>query len=350
MKINIGKNSGMDVYFDTEISLNKHVVSIGKSGGGKSVQNQRIMTEIIRNGGTVLAFDYHQTLADEEIFVEHKDFFKKHVTDVDVYESGIQCPLFTPVTFADGSHEKTIDTVGSVVEIISRQYDLKCRQQATLRSACETVEAANLYYKQGISAIAGLLKADGSDVAKGVSEKIYSLTAHNIFRDGKLFLKNNAINVVRLSKLDLKTQVVVTEIVLWYLWRLAATMLFRDTGLFIYLDESQNLSSGPRSILAQILSEGRKFNLNLLLATQLLSLNSSQEAKRLLMQCGLIQFFQPSVKEIKATADIIDHFYAEKWCSVLSVLEKGEFVAMGQLIINGKLTDRALKVSARSDC
>ena len=124
------------------------------------------------------------------------------------------------------------------------------------------------YGKEGFRAIDQALVRINTSVAEAVREKIYSLTIHNVFHSGDFFIQEGKINIIRLSKFDLGTQETVAEMILSYIWRLAVVNYFRRKEIFLFVDEFQNLPSGKRSSLAQILSEGRKFGVNLILATQ----------------------------------------------------------------------------------
>ena len=75
MRINLGTYKNRGVAFDCENALNKHLLILGKSGGGKTVEAQKIMPEIVKEGGTVMALDLHQTLASSQIFWKYKPDF-----------------------------------------------------------------------------------------------------------------------------------------------------------------------------------------------------------------------------------------------------------------------------------
>ena len=46
-------NKDKKVYFNTDISMNNHMLLLGKLGSGKTVQAQKLMIEIVKQGGTV---------------------------------------------------------------------------------------------------------------------------------------------------------------------------------------------------------------------------------------------------------------------------------------------------------
>ncbi len=84
-------NKDKKVYFNTDISMNNHMLLLGKSGSGKTVQAQKLMIEIVKQGGTVVAVYMHQTLSRNQIFWKYKEDFNKYLTEIDAYQNGICC-------------------------------------------------------------------------------------------------------------------------------------------------------------------------------------------------------------------------------------------------------------------
>lgn len=346
MLINIGNYKSRLAAFDCENALNQHLLILGKSGGGKTVQAQKIMVEIVKNGGTVLAIDLHQTLAPNQIFWKYKPDFELYTQEVNAYQDGIQCNLLDQVTFEDGVQEQPIDTVAAITDVFSRTLKFRCNQQAVLREAIEHVKELNSFKKEGFQAVGKELREMNTKMSQEVYEKMYQLFAHNVFRPGDSFLENGKINIIRLGRFALGVQEMIAEVLLSYIWRLAMTGKFNESGIFIFVDECQNLSSGKNSLLAQILSEGRKFNTNLILATQIIPQGSTSVIQHYLTQCGMTLYFQPDARHISAIARMIDPLSSGEWMSVLRTLKRGEFVAVGALTVDGRSVDQPLKVTA----
>lgn len=342
--IAIGTFDNMKVCFDILSAPNLHMALLGKSGSGKSVEAQRLLIELVKQGQTVVAFDMHSVLSDDQIFAAFKADFDNSLHHVDAYDEGICCELFTPVVYEDGSTEKPLDTVEAIVNVLKRTVALGSRQQTVLRKAITKVFGSGLYDKEGFAAINHFLEQDSSTVAGAVREKMFSLFAHNIFRPGKLFIELGKINVIRLSKFSLNAQVVIAEMIISYLWRLASASRFKTNNIFLFVDEFQNLPCGKNCALGQILTEGRKFGVHLILATQQMENGSSSVVHQRLLHSGLILFFQPSVGQTNFIARLINPSNIDEWSQVLRGLEKGEFVALGNLTVEGKPIRMPLKV------
>ena len=344
MQINVGKHRGKAVFLDTQNAMNGHILLVGKSGSGKTVEAQRILKQVAEQNGTVIAFDMHQTLADDQIFPDYRAFFSKTHCDVDVYRDGLSCELFSPVMYPDGTQECLIDTVNAVVSVFSRIFRLGCNQRVVLRRAMMKMAESGLYKSKGFIAIDEILAQEEDNVAVGLREKLFTFSHRNIFRPGELFLKKGMINIVRLGKFDVATQEMVAELVLAYIWRLAFANKFTNENIWIFVDECQNLSAGRNGILAQLLSEGRKFGLKLILVTQ----QFMQEANKqpLITQCASILLFQPDANRVNCMARMIAPSSTKDWIHLLASLKRGEFVLLGETVIGGKSVNAPIKVSA----
>lgn len=343
MKYRIGRYKDEEVFYDPENAMNGHQAIIGKSGGGKSTQAQRICLNLARNGETIVVIELHDTLARSDLHPRIAEEFMELSNVVEAYDNGISCPLLTPVSYRDGREEKDIDTVSAVTDVFARTYGLGTRQRATLRRAISMVFARGGYEDEGCIAIGNQLQLLSSEVAENIYEKMLLIFEHNVFRAGKMCIKPGKINIIRLGKFDLDTQAVIAEVLLSYIWRMAAVGAFKANPVYVFADECQNLNLGKEHALTKLLTEGRKFGVNLILATQYL-INSSVEAQRIL-QAGLIMYFQPSRNKIRETAYIIDSTRVDEWVAVLSSLKQGEFVAVGPVEVGGKVSKLPLKVN-----
>lgn len=345
-KINLGKNGTYPVYWDLKHSVNSHVALIGASGSGKSVQAQRIICEIVKAGGTVLVIDSHAAFTDDQIFEKYRECIDKYRKDVDAYETGIPSHLFEPVRFADGTLEKAVDTVGAITDVISRSLKFGVKQRATLRTAVKYVMDNDLYKKDGFKAIGAGLENNGDKTSVEVCERLLPLLKHNIFRDGDGLIVDNKINIVHLSKMDLTSQAVVSELLLSHIWRMANAEQFKERNLFLFIDECQNMDSSSDSPLAVMISEGRRMGVNLILATQMILQGTTNSVQQRISQCGLILYFKPASNRVALTAKMINPINESKWLMALKDMKVGEFVASGAISIMGRSVSYPITVSA----
>lgn len=345
-EVNLGKFNGIPVIWQMKNSVNSHVALIGGSGSGKSVQAQRIICEIVKAGGTVLVIDSHTAFTDDQIFHKYMEIVDKYRNDIEVYDTGIPCHLFEPMRFMDGTIEKKVDTVGAITDVICRSLKFGVKQRTALRHAVEFALDNNLYKENGFSAIGCGLKSIGDKVSMEVYERMLPLFEHNVFRDGDGLIMDNKINIVHLSKMDLASQAVVSEILLSHIWRLANADQFKQRNLFVFIDECQNMDSSSEGPLAVMISEGRRMGVNLILATQMILLGTTNAVQQRISQCGLILYFKPAANRVSLTARMINPSNETQWIAALREINVGEFIASGGISLMGRTISYPLKVSA----
>lgn len=326
--------------------MNPHILIVGKSGSGKTVEAQRIMTEIVGSGGTVLALDWHHVLADDEIFGMYAEKFASQRNVINVPNDGIHCHLCSPAANEYAIAEDEQGVLWSFAEVISRTLRFGVNQREVLLDALNIIWKEGLYDKEGISSVAHVLDRFDTKDARNVRKRILPLTMYNIFRPGDSFIVNQKLNIARMSYFGLGIQELVVELILEYLWFLANNMVFKRNPLYVFVDEFQNLPLGKMSALSKIITEGRKLGLYLILATQQLFVGNATALDQRIQQCGTILYFQPEVNRIKTIAKLLDPDTANKWDSILRSLKRGEFVAVGSLLVGGHEHNGPLKLSA----
>ena len=290
--------------------------------------------------------DSHAAFTDDQIFEKYKECIDKYRKDVDAYETGIPSHLFEPVRFSDGTLEKAVDTVGAITDVISRSLKFGVKQRATLRTAVKYVMDNDLYKKDGFKAIGAGLENNGDKTSVEVCERLLPLLEHNIFRDGDGLIVDNKINIVHLSKMDLTSQAVVSELLLSYIWRMANAEQFKERNLFLFIDECQNMDSSSDGPLAVMISEGRRMGVNLILATQMILQGTTNSVQQRISQCGLILYFKPAANRVALTSKMINPINESKWLTALKDMKVGEFVASGAVSIMGRSISYPITVSA----
>ena len=108
----------------------------------------------------------------------------------------------------------------------------------------------------------------------------------------------------------------------------------KDDAKVVVLDEIQNLDHRQGSPLGKFLTEGRKFGISSILATQTLS-NLDKDERDRLFQANHKLFFKPADTEIKSFAGILANVTGEKaddWVPRLSSLKRGECYSLGSAV------------------
>jgi len=123
----------------------------------------------------------------------------------------------------------------------------------------------------------------------------------------------------------------ITEFSLIDLYRYYRAQGDKDKPKVVVLDEIQNLDHRLESPLGQFLTEGRKFGISLVLATQTLS-NLGKDERDRLFQASHKLFFKPADTEIRSYAGILADATGEKsddWVARLASLKRGECYSLG---------------------
>lgn len=343
--LDIGKYKNRIVTFDDATGTNGHILVMGESGSGKTVQCQKLISSAVQQNATVIALDMHGALSDDQIFWKYKPIFEQYVHNINKKMEGIGCNLLTPVKYADGTMENVIDTIGSVTEVLAEAIKAGSRQRSELRKALEFLYENEEYEKYGFKSLDTALYNAGTKEAEILRDKLYFLTAHNVFVPENDFYIENKINIFRLSRYDLKTQQLIAEILLSYIWRLAMADKFKKSPVYIFLDECHNLPTGRNNTLAQFLAEGRRFGINLILATQIMEEGKTSIVQQRLTQCGVKLYFKPASSKVAMTAKMIDPNRVGEWSRLLRTLQVGEFITDGRFMVDGISRGEPLKIS-----
>lgn len=343
--LELGKYKNQTVTTDDKSCLNGHICVIGESGAGKTVECQKLIACAVEQGATVVAFDLHGALSPDQIFWKYESVWNENLNDISA-EQGIVCDLFSPMVYPDGTTENVADMIETLTDVFGGTIGVGHRQRGELRSALEFVVERGTYEKEGIRALDKALALAGNSTAEAVREKLHCVVGRNIFVQGETFVKGSKINVFRISKCSLTTQKIVSEVLLAYIWRLALAEQYKAAPIYIFVDEYQNLLSGPNSTLAQLISEGRKFGVNLILATQVLESGKSSAVNQRILQSGVKLYFKPAANKVNATAKLINPLREGEWARMLRTLGIGEFVADGNFLLDGWSRNEPLKVSA----
>lgn len=194
-----------------------------------------------------------------------------------------------------------------------------------------------------LEALDSVFQSEGQAAWETVYGKIWSLLQSGALRKNGRCIEAGAINIVDLSGMDMLARLAVGEAVLSWVWRVACCSGlpygFRD--LTIVLDEFQHFSLKMDGTLRGILSEGRKFGINLILGTQSFDIFSKEELS-LLNQASTHLYFKPPLSEANKAAKLIDASHAPYWKERLLQLNVGECISVGEMEVGGMKVRRPL--------
>ncbi|WP_343083959.1 ATP-binding protein [Blautia producta] len=305
-------------------SPNQHIVISGISGSGKSVRIADIEKNIIKDGGTIIEIDINGT--------------SKPVTNVasqriSAFEDGLNVSLLDTSQINLGRETKS-NLIQYVLETICpRQMHGTC-QRAAVHRAIEYAIQNRYEYSSEMEALAAGLKLQNDVSAQGAFDHLCPILEGNIFRSSTKYIKNGVINNISLQGFNSKTQKRIVEIFLNAMWRKIRTDKIYNRKWTLVVDEFQNLDVSG-SVLFQMLTEGRKYGLNLILATQTLTIFSKKELS-IINQAASKLFFRQGRTDLRVVSALIDSTNKEKWMETLSNLRVGQAIVTGELEIGSK--------------
>ncbi len=346
MRVEIGRSlEGHPVLLDEDNAINKHTAIIGASGSGKTVEAQFILKQVSVQMGTVVALNFHGALDSDQVFPAFREDFDRLAVRYNAHDEGLPMDLFEPLVHSDGSGEDQVDTINAATDVLCRAAKLGLKHRGILRTAIEQAWQRNLSVT--CEEVGKSLKGSSTKDISEVYERLHFLFERNIFTKGQEVFTAGRINIIDLCKFDPGIQQILQEIILSQIWRLANAGRFKESPIYLFVDEIQNAASGVESALASLIAEGRKMGVNLILATQLVLQNTDKSVQQRLPQCGLLLFSRPVANRMKQTARMINPGDIDAWVIRLRNLKVGQFVAVGNFKIKGVSIDYPMVIDAR---
>lgn len=342
--VKLGRLKGTGNYVRiAEDADNSSILILGRSGTGKTYALQQIEKNIAERGGLVLIVNFNST----HDFLKYEE--NQKVKRINVRAEGYPFPLFCPMIFPDGRREREEDIVESILEIFGGILPLPVRQKAELRRAVQQVVEHPEMWQQGIHAVGELLLQREDEVAWRVYDKFC-----NIFRSvefcpqEEVIFCRGQITILDLGDYAMSVQHFIGEMTLAILYRYFCVWgRYAKQPLFVVLDEFQVLRLSSRnSILANILREGRKHNLALLLATQTLE-TFNKEQVSVIRQAATQLYFRP---DMKCRKNLEKEFAGENWQKLqqeVTLFQRGECIAVGRFQIGQMIIKKPIFMTFR---
>ena len=365
-RILIGKalDNQEEVYWEYgNIELgNRHLIIFGGSGQGKTYCIQGLLIEMAKASCNSLIIDYTNGFLPNRLEDEFNDFVKPKSHFLAQKPLGIspfrkQKQDFGGVILEEQNHI----VAGRISSVFNQVYSSIGEQQlATLMNVLEDgVRRHNRQYD--FDSMLDDLREEGktgealaNKLSPMVKSKLFdsnsSQSWESIFKDERSYT-----NIIQLASLSRDIMQLATEFTLWDLYAYACSYGDKKNPLPIVLDEVQNLDHKLDSPVSKMLTEGRKYGLSLILATQTLSMLSKDEQDRL-FQADHKLFFSPADTEIQSYAKLLEQSIPgtsrKAWLDELAKLKKGECISVGlHMNSNGAVEQgaRVVRVSALAE-
>ena len=309
---------------------NDSYVILGESGYGKSVAAQSIVLQKANQSYSVCSLDIHDSSAPEHLFPTFRKSFEQLSSRIDAYNTPIPTTLFEPLHYADGTMESPADLSYTLSNIITKYIKLSRTETAAFSDSLEYV-ISNLDDNPDIfPAILKTLDEFDTKASRSASAHLAPLLRHNVFRNQPI-KRHSGIEIINLSKFPPLFQKVIADLLLFDEFRTASQG--GQPPRYIHIDEMQNLSIDKDCYLGKILTEGRKYALNVILASQSIREFNASE-RTMLCQANHKLFFHPALLEVKYYAELLSSpQHRAEISDLLRNLDVGQCVFQGPIYI-----------------
>ncbi|MDO6682426.1 DNA phosphorothioation-dependent restriction protein DptH [Oceanobacter sp. 5_MG-2023] len=318
---------------------NRHLIVFGRSGQGKTYCIQGLLMELAKAKVKSLIIDYTNGFLPNHLEPEFNKFVKPKSSFLAQTPLGIspfrkQSQDFGGVELEEKDHI----IAARIASVFNQVYSTIGEQQlATLTNVIESGVARH-GSSYNFTCMLDDLYEEGK-TGESLANKLSTMVKSNLFDNkesqswAEIFNNPDSdVNVVQLASFSKDIMQIATEFILWDLYAYACANGDKNSPLPIVLDEVQNLDHSLESPLGKMLTEGRKYGLSLILATQTLSMLSREEQDRI-FQAGHKLFFAPADTETQTYAKLLEQSIAgtnrKMWIKQLSMLQKGECISVG---------------------
>lgn len=332
---------------------NRHLIIFGRSGQGKTYCIQGLLMDMAKNNINSTVIDYTNGFLPDHL---ESEFLENVTPKTDLVKN-------KPLDL--NPFKKQSQNIGGI-PLIDSAYDIATRISSVFNSVYSTIgeqQIATLIRKieEGVELfgdeydfnkmLSDLLSADKTGEALAnkllpmVKAKIFSCKSDSNGWDDIFKSEDSRTRIIQLAGLSPDVWRLATEFILWDLYAFASANGNKNSPLPVVLDEVQNLDHRLESPLGKMLTEGRKYGLSLILATQTLS-NLRKDEQDRLFQASHKLFFAPAETEIKKYAEILEvtvkNSKRQDWIDVLSALKKGQCLSVGYHL-NGSSLELSVK-------
>lgn len=317
---------------------NGHLMLLGESGSGKTYCTEIIISELKRIGNPVYILDLTGSLSRKQGEPEFFRNVEEQLDFINVTNKGLPINLFERLMMDEENLEKVCDLAGRVADSLTAgigggelQGALLYKYIKTMLSYCDHSGEESSLELLGIK-----LSEERGITAKKVLGKMSQLIDGNYFRGelSQLALGNEgAIKLMQMQAIPHSVKQFLTDLILWQIWSYGVQNGSKDNPVYILIDEFQNVRFTPSSPLYKILCEGRKFGLNLILATQFFREKFSNSVEMAVAQVVNKIFFRPPDGEAKLIASFItqDRNGIKDYEAKLKKLRRGEAFIKGDV-------------------
>ena len=341
-------NGSKDVYweFGHPKLNNRHFLIFGNSGMGKTYAIQAMLCELGKQQQNSLIVDYTNGFLNNQL----QDMTKEILNPIQYVVKTKKLPInpFAKQSqdIGDGEiiSDTSIDIAKRVTSIFDTVYHLGQQQESLLIDAIQKGLDENPMFSLDdlLNVLESFIDDDIhpkasvqntiSKIKPFISGKPFANTTETLGWQELFANKDKHCHVFQMTMMDRLSYLILTEFILWDLYSFVRSSGSEKNPRVVVLDEVQNLDQRLDAPLGKFLTEGRKFGISLIAATQTLSNLKTDEQARL-FQAAHKLFFKPADSEIAQYADLVRNAAQSRdvneWKQRLTSLDKGECLSIG---------------------
>mgnify|MGYP004458762769 CR=1 FL=1 len=340
-KITIGTFKGKPVSVDTYNSANQHMLVTGSSGSGKT-NFLKVWTSQNTERNTIV-LDYSDS------FPEFANAYKINISETQEIQR-----------FFD---KLSLDSISVLADAIKGALRLGDAQKTAVVNALRIMMSAehrksavgdareDIFYKyiedEGDkpcwALFALILNTRCGEKGEQIAMRLLDLVITvSKYKNQISTMQNKKIVVVRFP---VECCGLNSQLVELYLWRFWVRQLELRKPVTIVLDECQDLVWKKGSIADKILTQGRKFQIGMILSTQFLDSNFPKRELNIFTQSGLRVIFLPPDNEVREVAKFVDPTSWKNWVRNLRNLRVGQCVVSGIICVDERTSKQKLIVN-----
>ncbi len=328
--------------FDTP---NSHILITGKSGTGKTYTIWNLIVQAVANNIPVVIIDVGNSFANNQIQVNVKSFMKDKLLIYDVADKPLPINPFFIDNIESKKNQKIIEIANRISDILKGCLKLGMQQRNEVYESIVYVFNSNdsITFKK----VFDRLKEMKKNPAKTSAEKLLPLITGVSFSDkndslDSILYDNPKVHIFQISGLSDEVKKIVSDFILFSLMERLRQNGSIEKNFVLVLDELRNINCGDSAPLTKILTEGRKFGVECICATQFIR-SKNTDFISILEQAATRVFFKPNDSEIKLVAKHLSNILREDWESILKTMPRGYCIIDRGLIADCK-EDMAVKV------
>ena len=336
--ISIGKTENGGCYLVEPEKLYFHTMILGRTGTGKSNLIKNLCMPMLKNGtDNLIVIDFHGTLSSDLIrmnskmdliFISPENKPDKKSVKINVLKGSAESPVFLYILQKIFSTENALSggtwgpRLQTMLTSVLREVIMK-NPDSTLSDYIETITSRNSMKELYNSSTGSTRTIIGNMISRWDSWQEYSMSTINkifpITSDTgirklissheesmdivSLLNEGSKLVVIDVSKTKYSEQQgkIVSSILLNRIWADILKNGMRKKCILI-IDEAQNLNA---SIIKELLSEGRKFNVFCMLASQYMLQYDREVRDAAISNCGNFYAFSLSEEDAKIICSII---------------------------------------------